>query len=53
MHWLQIQYVNVFREKQQLKLRRWNFITLIKGKLTKFLKISPPKYTLPTSYGSF
>ena len=27
MHLLQIQYVNVFCEIQQLRLGRWNFIT--------------------------
>ena len=38
---------------QQLRLRRSNFITYIKGKLTKFSEILTPKYTPPTSYGSF
>ena len=27
VHLSQIQYVNVFCEMQQLRLRRWNFIT--------------------------
>ena len=27
VHLLQIQYINVFCEMQQLRLRRWNFIT--------------------------
>ena len=27
VHLLQIQYANVFCEIQQLRLRRWNFIT--------------------------
>ena len=47
VHLLQIQYVNVFCEMQQLKLRRWNFITLIRGKLTKFLKMSPQNIPYP------
>ena len=52
-HLLQIKNVNVFREIQQLRLRRWNFITQIKGNLTKFSENVTPKYTPPTSYGSF
>ena len=48
---LQIQYVNVICEMQQLRLRRWNLITLIKGKFTKFSENFTPKYTPPTSYG--
>ena len=27
VHLLQIKYVNVFCEMQQLRLRRWNFVT--------------------------
>ena len=50
VHLLQIQYVNVFCEMQQLRLRPWNFITKIKGKLTKFSENFTPKYTPPTSY---
>ena len=53
VHLLQIQYVNVFCEMQQLSLRCWNFITSIRGKLTKFSENFTPKYTPPTSYGSF
>ena len=53
VHLLQIQYVNVFYEMQQLRSRRWNFITEIRGKLTKFSENLTPKYTPPTSYGSF
>ena len=44
VHLLQIQYVNVFCEMEQLRLRRWNFIALIRGKLTKVSKISPKIY---------
>ena len=53
VHLLQKQYVNVFCEMQQLRLRRWNFITIIRGKLTKFSENFTQKYTPPTSYGAF
>ena len=36
VHLLQIKYVKLFCEMQQLRLRRWNFITQLRGKLTKF-----------------
>ena len=44
---LQIQYVIVICEVQQLTLRRWNFITKIRGKLTKFSEISPQNIPHP------
>ena len=50
---LQIQYVNVFCEMQQLRVGHLNFITYIRGKLTKFSENFTPKYTPPTSNGSF
>ena len=53
VHLLQIKYVNVFREMQQLRLKRWNFITLLIGKFTKFSENFTPKYTPLTSYVSF
>ena len=46
VHLLQIQYVNVFYEMQQLRLRRWNFIKEIRGKLTKFSENLTPKIYL-------
>ena len=53
VHLLQIKYVNVFCEMQQLRLRRLNFITLIRGKLTKFSENLTPKHYPPTGNGSF
>ena len=53
VHLLQIQYVNVFCEMQRLRLRHWNNIALIRGKLNKFSENFTAKYTPPTSNGSF
>ena len=53
VHLLQIQYVNAFSEMQQLRWRRWSFITQIRGKLSKYYDNFTPKYTPPTSYGLF
>ena len=53
VHLLRIKCLNVFYVMQQLRLMRWNLITKIKGKLTKFSDNFTPKYTPPTSNGSF